>query len=360
MPDKPRPTPRTHAPGKRLERRVEQLLERAERSADRGDWRAAKARAREALLIDEQNDDARVLLGAAEAMLAEANRQPVAMQGISLALHVDKWSSATKNWVEQHPFAALVALETLLALALGLLFLGDKSFWLDEATTARLVELDWASLRSELGDTQTNQALYFIALKIWAGIGGEGEFWLRSFSALSAAAAIPAIALLGRSLFSARVGAIAGLLLALNPVFLTYAQEARGYSLLLLLVTLSSYAFVRLVTRPTTGIAVAFVALSALAAYTHFFAILVTVAQFCSLLMLRRTSVRWTLLAQSSVALGILLLPIVAVSLRPNGNLDWVAEPSIGDLTGHLTLQAERKSVRPVHSHLGALHRGES
>ena len=104
------------------------------------------------------DDDARVLLGAAEAMLAEANWQPVAMQGISLALHVDKWSSVTKNWVEQHPFAALVALETLLALALGLLFLGDKSFWLDEATTARLVGLDWASLRSELGDTQTNQA----------------------------------------------------------------------------------------------------------------------------------------------------------------------------------------------------------
>ena len=339
MPGQLRSSPRESAPTKRLQRRVERLLDQAEQSADRADWRAAKAHAREVLLIDPRNRDAKVLLGVAEAMLSEADGQPLALPAISLALRADERSSVTKRWLDQHWFVALVALETLLALALGFLFLGDKSFWLDEATTARLVRLDWSGLRSEVGNTETNQAAYHVALKVWASIGGGSEFWLRSFSVLCSAAAIPAIAALGRSLFSTRAGLIAGLLLALNPVFVTYAQEARGYALVMLLVTLSSYAFVQLVRRPTPGMAVAFVALSAMAAYTHFFAILVTGAQLASLPMLRRASAPWALLAQSTASLGVLLLPIAVAALRPNSALDWVPEPGLADLVDHLQLQ---------------------
>ena len=42
----------------RLQRRVEDLLDRAEQAADAGDWAAARSSAREALLIDEANHDA--------------------------------------------------------------------------------------------------------------------------------------------------------------------------------------------------------------------------------------------------------------------------------------------------------------
>jgi uncharacterized membrane protein len=44
---------------------------------------------------------------------------------------------------------------------------------------------------------------------------------------------------------------LAGLLLPLNAFFIRYAQEARSYSLLVFLTTLSSYFFVRGVERPS-------------------------------------------------------------------------------------------------------------
>ncbi len=323
----------------RLQRRVEELLDRAERSADLFDWRAARAHAREALLIDAANHDASVLLSTAEAMLADAGSLAAPQPLRPVAIPTDEWGSAAREWFERNTFVALLALETLLVLVLGFLFLGDKSFWLDEATTARLIDLDWSGLRKAIESTETNQAVYYLLLKIWAGIGGDGELWLRSFSVLCAAAAVPAVAVLGRSLFSERVGLFAGLLLALNPVVLFYAQEARGYAMVMLLVTLATYAFVRLVKRPTTAVAVAFVVLSALAAYVHFFAILVTGAQLASLVMLRNSPVRWTLVAQCVGVLGVLLLPIVYVSATPNTGLNWVGEPNLDVLVDHLKLQ---------------------
>jgi mannosyltransferase len=329
----------------RLQRRVEELLDRSEQSADDGDWEASKTYAREALAIDDDNEDALVLLNAAETMLAEAGavarprRQSRPSNVVALGSG-SSWGAEARTWVEENKFLTVLALEALLGLVLGFLFLGDKSFWLDEATTARLINLDWSALRHELESTETNQAFYYILLKFWGGLGGGGEFWLRSFSVLCAAATVPAVGLLGRSLFSQRVGLTAGLLLALNPVTLYYAQEARGYALAMLLVTLAAYALVMLIQKPSTEWAVAFAVLGGLAAYSHFFAILALGAMIVSLALLRKADVPWKLVGQSVAGLGVLLLPIAYESVSPTTNLNWVGKPNLDILMNHLESQA--------------------
>src|SRR2546423_8067693 len=111
---------------------------------------------------------------------------------------------------------------------------------------------------------------------------GHGEAWLRALAAVAGALAIPAIYFLGRELWGRGAGLMAALLLALNAYHIRYSQEARSYSLAALLVILSSYFLVRLLRQPSPGIRWKYSAASALAVYSHFYAVLVLLAQWAA------------------------------------------------------------------------------
>ena len=68
---------------------------------------------------------------------------------------------------------------------------------------------------------------------------------LRSLSVILAVGALWVVIMLARSLFGRRAALLAGLLLAVNPLFIQFAQDVRGYSLALLLVSASCFFFVR-------------------------------------------------------------------------------------------------------------------
>jgi uncharacterized membrane protein len=107
-------------------------------------------------------------------------------------------------------------------------------------------------------------------------------------SVIFAALAVPIIYLLGSRLFGTAAGTVAALVLAANAFFVQYAQEARAYSLVVLLVTLSSYFFVAELEQPSVRTRVAYVLASALAVYAHYFTFFVLVAQLVTLLATRR------------------------------------------------------------------------
>jgi uncharacterized membrane protein len=50
---------------------------------------------------------------------------------------------------------------------------------------------------------------------------------------------------LGVRLFNIRTGLTAGFILAVNDFFISYAQEARSFMLLIVLMTFSMYLFIR-------------------------------------------------------------------------------------------------------------------
>jgi 4-amino-4-deoxy-L-arabinose transferase-like glycosyltransferase len=208
------------------------------------------------------------------------------------------------------PFV-IVAGIALLATALCFLFLGRNSLDLDEVVSIEYARSDWGAFWAALSH-DTNMALYYVILRVWIGLG-TNEFFTRALSVIPAVMTAPLVYSVGARLFSSRVGFLAALLLTGNAFYIQYAQDARSYSLLLCLATLSSYLFVKYVERPSGKIWIGYVAASVLAIYSHFFAALVPVAHWASFLRTRPQSVPWKGIFASAVCIVLFSLPLAAI-----------------------------------------------
>jgi mannosyltransferase len=231
---------------------------------------------------------------------------------------------------------------TALALFLRMIFLAQESFWGDELASVRRAELDWPSFWALIRGRPA-MTLYYILLRFWIPLG-DSEFTVRILSVIPAVATVPVIYLLGKRLFDARIGLIAALLLAINAFHIQYSQEARSYSLLVLLVTLSSLFLVRGMERPSSGGNWAgYVVANILAVFAHPFALLVIAAQVSSLVFLPRRKVPWGKLFASGTAVGIALLPVLVPAARGFINfnspdvpapLSWIPATSLSQVRG--------------------------
>jgi mannosyltransferase len=219
---------------------------------------------------------------------------------------------------------------TALALALGLLRVGAKSIWLDEAFSIQDARGGIGSLAHVLTRDDPNMGLYYSLLYGWVHLFGESEFVVRSLSAVFAALAVPVVYLLGRRLFGTAAGIVAALLLAVDAFFVEYAQEARSYSLVVLLVTLSSYFFVGELEQPSARTRIAYVLASALAVYAHYFAFYVLVAQLLTLLASRGRAAftRGWMIAAGAIVL--LCTPEAIVAYRHGSSgISWIPKPTL-------------------------------
>ena len=217
----------------------------------------------------------------------------------------------------------LVFAETVLAAILAFAAIGTRSFWLDESVSVTMAKLDWGSLVHELRVREGNMSLYHLLLFGWIRLG-DSELFVRSLSALAAVATVPLGYLLTRRLAGTRAALLAGLLLAVNPMVVRYAQEARGYALCLLLVTAGSYLFVLALDRPTWPLWLGYAAVVALAGYAHDFALLIPPAHAVSLAFLRRDLVPWRKVAGAACTLVLLLVPLLyLLASNDSSGIEW-------------------------------------
>jgi uncharacterized membrane protein len=131
----------------------------------------------------------------------------------------------------RYRWALLITL--LVAALLRLANLGGKSVWLDEAATWSLASQPLAAIWSQ--PLEPHPPLYYTLMHYWLQLG-DGEAWLRLPSALASLATVALLYRLGRLLAGPAVGLLAAALLALSPLDLWYAQEARMYSAVALVV----------------------------------------------------------------------------------------------------------------------------
>ena len=172
-----------------------------------------------------------------------------------------------------------VVAELVLGAILGSLFLGTHSLFLDESVSSTLATAPWHRFANVVTHREANMALYYLLLRGWV-VFGHSEIALRSLSVILAVGALWVVIMLARSLFGRRVALLAGLLLAVDPLFVQFAQDVRGYSLALLLVSASCFFFVRGIQQvdpPSRFCWTAYTVVTALAAYTNFWAALVPV-----------------------------------------------------------------------------------
>src|SRR5260370_28024515 len=136
-----------------------------------------------------------------------------------------------------------LALWTAAATALRFLFLARKPFWFDEAFSVEIARMSWHDLTRLLWWREANMSLYYVLLRGWLHFGSN-PFYIRSLSVLASVATLPAIFWLSCKFVDRRLGLIAAALLSCTAYAISYAQEARSYSLFVLLSTLASGFFV--------------------------------------------------------------------------------------------------------------------
>ena len=215
---------------------------------------------------------------------------------------------------------------------LRFLYLTRKSFWLDEGVSVSLARLDLSNLLHILWRREANMAFYYGLLRIWLHFG-SGDFYVRALSAVISLAAIPVIYLLGKRLFSSGVGLLAAALFSVHAWQVRYAQEARSYSLYVLLTALSCLFLLAAIEKPARRFWAGYVVCSVLAIYSHFFSVLVVVAQWAAFYFLRADDRLAAGFRRSLKIIGLLFLPLaVFIVSRGTGPLSWIARPGFGDL----------------------------
>ena len=142
-------------------------------------------------------------------------------------------------------WAALAA--ATVSLILGLYQLGQPSLWIDEAATAVNVSEPYGGL------VRQHHLVYYTMLKPWTALAGTSEIALRFPSVLVAALACALLVPLGNRLFRRPVGLIAAIVLALNPFVVQWSQQARSYTIVMLVAIVSTWMFLELRERATRG-----------------------------------------------------------------------------------------------------------
>ncbi len=211
--------------------------------------------------------------------------------------------------------------------------IGTKGLWLDEAFSAKYAQLGIGGLWHVISKSDPNMGGYYALLHLWSGVFGAGEAAVRSLSAVAGCLAVPFAVVLGTRLFGRTAGLLAGLLLALNPFFVQYEQIARSYALLVLLILASCLAFVTALENPSRRTLVAYVLASALSLYMHYFAALVLLVQFATLLVLAPAPglrKRWAI---AVAAVIVLCIPELVFAARAGSQgVEWIGTPTFSDL----------------------------
>jgi mannosyltransferase len=217
------------------------------------------------------------------------------------------------------PLAALM----LLAAVLRLSTLDLQSFWYDEAfTPVHVLHASlWATLRSVV-HTENSPPLWYLLVWVDSRVLGIGAVALRLPSALAGIATVPVAWAIGRELAGRRAALLSAAIVAVNPLFVWYSQEARVYALFVLTAAVAMLCFLRADREPTPRRMAAFALSGSVALLTHYFAVFMLIGMVLWLARdpLRR---RRALPAIGALVLvGLALLPLI--SAQGGHGTQWI------------------------------------
>jgi uncharacterized membrane protein len=264
------------------------------------------------------------------------------------------------------------------AIALGTFLrfshLGLKPLWMDEVITAifslgksyndvplnvvfPLTNLDdfftyrygsnCSAIAATVAQQSTHPPLFFCWMYSWLGwLSPLGENWvvkLRSLAALFGVGAIVAIYFVNRIAFSPSSGLMAAYVMAVSPFAVYLSQEARHYTLPMLLITLSLLGLIQIqqdifslkVVR--VWVWVAWTIINSIGLYVHYFFAIALVAEFLTLFVLItshhsiipniRQIVKALVISISAIAISFLPLLPQILNHYHRSETDWFSSP---------------------------------
>jgi uncharacterized membrane protein len=146
---------------------------------------------------------------------------------------------------------AVILIAVVIGVVLRFAELGRMSLWFDEGYTAWVMSLSPGEIIRVIR-VDTSPPLYYLVLRGWVGIFGHSEAGMRSLSAVFSSAALMVFYGIARRLLRDR-WAVAGAMClgAVSCMSISYAHEARFYSLTLLLTAINFYLVLLLIEQST-------------------------------------------------------------------------------------------------------------
>jgi 4-amino-4-deoxy-L-arabinose transferase-like glycosyltransferase len=142
---------------------------------------------------------------------------------------------------------------------------GDESFSIQFSAH----ELEW--LVPSIAHVEPNPPLYYLLLHGWMKSLGQTEFVTRFLSLAFGVVSVPLIYQLGRAMGRPRVGALAALLLAINPFQVWHAQDVRNYTIWPALSIASLVFLLRSLREGKASHWAGYAGMALLSLYTHYY-----------------------------------------------------------------------------------------
>ncbi|MFB8795735.1 MAG: glycosyltransferase family 39 protein [Microcoleus sp.] len=190
--------------------------------------------------------------------------------------------------------------------------------------------------------------LYFVAARFWVQLFGDSIAVTRSLSAVFSVLALPCMYWLCLELFESSLTAwLAVAILAVSPFQIVYAQEARPYSLFVMIILLSSAVLLRGMRLKTNSSWAIYAVTLAVGFYAHLLFGMVAIGHGIYVLIVEKYRFNKTVIGYllASIAGLIALSPWIIVFLKNSNNA--------GDKTSWLSL---RRPVVRIDEKLGVEH----
>ena len=182
---------------------------------------------------------------------------------------------------------------------------------------------------------------------------GQSEIAVRALSACLSIISVLLIYKVGRELFNRKIGLIASLLMTISTFAIYFSQEARQYSLLLLLTLLSFLFLIRILKadKPNKLLLLCYSLTNILICYTHLFGLFAVGAQVLYFLLFRRRYVKaqsifWVAQVVTLISFSPWIYVLVTKTFRETiHRLDWIPETSFTQVAHALANLSDATSL---------------
>jgi mannosyltransferase len=211
-----------------------------------------------------------------------------------------------------------LAVAAIVALAIAIRCIGIQSrwMWLDEIMSATYASADVLTTLATALRFDVHPPFYYLQLSLWE-MAGRDDVWLMLNGVFWSVAAVVLLIHLARRRYGWRVAITAGLLFAVAPATLPYADQVRMYGFLTLPLLWTWYAQQRWVEQPSLGATLALLVSQLMVIYSHTAGIvMVSGCVVLGGMLVLRTGSRRLLLhwLAAEAAVGVIAVPALAIA----------------------------------------------
>lgn len=236
--------------------------------------------------------------------------------------------------VHRHGNFLSVLLPALAVACFSLISSLRRPLWRDEFATWSFASLNIDDLPRAVSHVDAVLApYYFLVHYVYSAI--PNDFGLRLLSIVAAATAVLFLSMLALRWWGPVPAFVAGMLLALNPLFFQMAATARPYALATMFVAMSAYFLVKAISPgPQVFAWIGYgIALSG-AGLMHLMALLAIVATSVLVIGINKTKVLTWL--STSIIAAVFIVPIAAAAFSQRGQVSWIPLPNYRSIIGSL------------------------